>query len=109
MSKTWRWFLAAIVALIVTFSGLLWDVAIHSREHGHVVEESLFNLSNPGHVVFGLGLVLTALVTLMGFTVSWLGERRPEATWQMVSVPAGLWLGVGLVGLITFAALMQAS
>ena len=105
MTRTWIWFLAVVGGLMLILDGLLWDAVIHSREHGHVAEGSLFNLSNPGHVVFGLGLVLTALIALAGLTVSWLKAQRRGAGWQRLYIPAALWLVVGLAGAITASAL----
>ncbi len=107
MSGARTWFLAIVVGLIVTLGGLLWDAIIHSGEHRHPAEESLLDPTNPGHVVFGLGLVLMALITLAGFTVTWLRERRGEVRWYRMSVPAVLWLGVGLAGAVTLAALAR--
>lgn len=107
MSRIWRWFLAIVIGLVFTLGGLFWDAVIHTQEHEHIAAESLLNLRNPGHAVFGLGLVLTTVVVLTGFTVSWLAERRGDVGWQLVSVPAILWLLVGLMGVITLASMAQ--
>ncbi len=81
MTETWRWFLAVVGALMLAFGGLFWDAVIHGGQQHHVAEESLVNLSNPGHVVFGVGLGLTALFTLAGLTVSWSGAGTPDNRW----------------------------
>ncbi len=107
MAKVWRWFLAILGSIVIMLSGLIWDALIHSQELRHLAEESLLDLSNPGHVVFGLGLVLTALIALVGFTASWLEARRWKIGWQKLSVPAVLWLIVGLVAAFTLAALAR--
>ena len=107
MASMQSWFLAILVGLMLTLGGLFWDALIHSQEAGHIAEESLLSLSNPGHVVFGLGLALTALMVLAGFTVGWLRERRPALGWQSLGVPAVLWLMVGMAGAVTLAALAQ--
>ncbi len=105
MIKSWRWFLAVIAGIAVTLGGLFWDAVIHSQEHGHMVEESLLNVSNPGHVVFGLGLALTASVALTGFTASWLKERPSKAVWRKLATPMVLWAGVGATAALTLVAL----
>ncbi len=105
MIKPWRWFLAVIAGISVTLGGLFWDAVIHSQEHGHMVEESLLNVSNPGHVVFGLGLALTAGIALAGFTASWLEERSSATAWRKLSTPLILWTGVALTAVLTLVAL----
>lgn len=109
MTKVWKWFLAILGSIVLTLNGLLWDALIHSHEHGHAAEEALFNMSNPGHVVFGLGLIATAIVTLSACTVSWLRiHPGEEGGWRRLTVPLALWLGVGLMGAITLAVMAQA-
>ena len=107
MYKAWRWFLAVVAGMMLTLGGLFWDAMIHAHEAGHMAEESLLNLSNPGHALFGLGLVLTALIALAGFTASWLQERGVGLRWQRVSVPAVFWLVVGTAGALTLAAMAR--
>ena len=107
MRSTLRWFLAILSGLLVTLGGLAWDALIHSQAPGHALDESLLNLTNPGHVVFGAGLVLTVIMTLLGFTASWLDERRGHKVWQMLSAPVVLWLTLGLAGMITLAVLAE--
>ena len=107
MNKSQKWFLAILGSLLLALGGLFWDAMIHSQEHAHVIEEPLFNLTNPGHVVFGLGFVLAVLITLVGFTVGWLQGRRWNGRWQMFLVPATLWIVMGLAGVITLGILAQ--
>ena len=107
MSRTQRWFLAILGALLLTLGGLAWDALIHSHAPGHALDESLLNLANPGHVVFGVGLVLTVIVTLLAFTSSWLEEWRGRKVWKMLSAPVALWLMLGLTGVITLALLTE--
>jgi hypothetical protein len=52
-----------------------------------------------------MGLVLTAVVTLAGLTVSWLHEGPPNRRWHVTSLPASLWAVVGLAGVATLMAL----
>lgn len=107
MRRTQRWFLAILGGLMLTLGGLAWDALIHSQAQGHTIDESLLNLANPGHVVFGAGLVLTVIMTLLGFTTSWLEGQRGRGVWKMLSVPAVLWLMMGLAGMITLAVLSE--
>ncbi len=105
MTKPWRWFLAVILGISVTLGGLFWDAAIHSQEHGHISEESLLNLSNPGHVTFGLGLALTACIALAGFTTSWRRARPAATAWKSLTVPLALWAAIGVTAALTLLAL----
>ncbi len=105
MNRPWKWFLMVIYSVMVTLSGLFWDALIHSQEHVHV-NESLLTWSNPGHVLFGLGLILTSLTALAGFTASWLSER-PTGNLQRVTAPALAWVVIGLAGAITLVALSR--
>src|SRR5512141_1705832 len=107
MNKSQKWCLAILGSLLLALGGLFWDAMIHSQEHAHMIEEPLFNLTNPGHVIFGLGFVLAVLITLVGFTVGWLQGRRWSGRWQMLSIPATLWIAMGLAGVITLVALAR--
>src|SRR5512136_1723569 len=98
MKRTQRWFLATLGSMMLTLGGLAWDALIHSQAQGHALDESLLNLSNPGHIIFGAGLVLTVIITLLGFTAIWLEGQRGRKVWKMLSVPVVLWLMMGLAG-----------
>ncbi len=57
-------FLVAAVGVVISLAGLIWDAQIHILEHGSLAIEPLINLSepaatNPGHLVFGAGFLLT--------------------------------------------------
>ncbi len=109
--KTQVWFLAIIASVLITLAGLAWDALIHAQDHAHLVAEALFDPSNPfanpGHVVFGLGLGLTSLFALLGFTSAWLEGNRWGHWQRALLVPAFLWLIVGLAGTVTLAVLAQ--
>ncbi len=107
MFKPWRWFLAVILGISVTLGGLFWDAVIHSQEHGHMLEESLLSVSNPGHVVFGLGLALTACFALAGFSASWLIERSPATAGRKIAAPVVLGVVVGVTAALTLVALAR--
>ena len=107
MRRAQRWFLAILGGLLLTLGGLAWDALIHSHAQGHAIEESLLNLANPGHVVFGAGLVLTVIMTLLGCTTIWLEGQPGRKVWKMLPVPVVLWLVMGLAGMITLAVLAE--
>jgi hypothetical protein len=56
-------------------------------------------VSNPGYALFGMGHVPTVLITLPGFTASWLGHRVPETSWLRRAVPAMIRVNLGLIEL----------
>ena len=107
MRRSQRWFLGILSGLLLALGGLAWDALIHSHAQGHALDESLLNLANPGHVVFGAGLVLAVITTLLGFTTSWLEDQRGRKAWRMLLVPAVLWLITGSAGMIALAALAE--
>ncbi len=102
MRKALGWFLVDASSVSIMLGGLLWDVQVHAASTLHS-DEVLLDLSNPlgnpPHVLIALGLVLTVLVTLGGFTASWLEERGWKLRWQSVAVPLALWAAMGVAGL----------
>ncbi len=102
MRKALGWFLAEAIGVSIMLGGLLWDVQVHAASTIHS-DEVLLNLSNPlgnpPHALIALGLVVTVLVTLGGFTASWLEERSAKIKWPALVVPLALWAAVGTTGL----------
>ncbi len=102
MCKALGWFLANAIGVSIMLGGLLWDVRVHAASTIHS-DEVLLDLSNPlgnpPHALIALGLVMTVLVTLGGFTASWLEERSPKFKWQALAVPLALWAAMGAAGL----------
>lgn len=98
-------FLTAALGSIVSMLGLIWDARIHMFEHGSMAEP-LINLSeplatNPGHIVFGLGFLLTMLSCLAGFAGTWiqLHQQQPSRpSWQALALPLALALLTGATG-----------
>ncbi len=102
MRKALGWFLAQAIGVSIMLGGLLWDVQVHAASTIHS-DEVLLDLSNPlgnpPHALIALGLVLTVLVTLGGFTAAWLEERGWKLRWQTLAVPLALWAAMGAAGL----------
>ncbi len=109
MRKALGWFLAQAIAVSIMLGGLVWDVQVHAASHIHA-NEVLFDLSdplgNPPHALFGLGLVLMVLVTLGGFTASWLEEMGKKGL--SFAVPLALWAAMGIAGLAMVVILQRA-
>ncbi len=102
-----RLFLTASLGNLISMAGLIWDAHIHIVEHGTLLLEPLFNLSeplatNPGHLVFGLGFLITIASSLLGFTGTWLQQRQTAGSrlaWRALRLPLAMSLltaGVGL-------------
>ncbi len=102
MRKALGWFLANAIGVSLMLGGLLWDVQVHATSHIHA-DEVLLDLSNPlgnpPHALIVLGVILTALTTLGGFTAAWLEERGWKLKWQTLAVPLALWAAMGVTGL----------
>ncbi len=102
MRKALGWFLAVAFGVSVMLGGLLWDVQTHAASTLHTDEALLVlshPLANPPHALIALGLVLTVLATLGGFTASWFEERGWKPRWRSVAVPLALWAAMGITGL----------
>ncbi|HEX5939939.1 MAG TPA: hypothetical protein VFZ12_06230, partial [Dehalococcoidia bacterium] len=88
--------LAGVVTLL---AGLAWDAVLHEADPELAAEEGIFTLSNPGHILFGLGIAITvagSLAFLYG---------RYVATGRMVTLlPAG---GLLALGSVSFVAAMS--
>ena len=110
-----RIFLTAVIGIILSMGGLIWDAQIHILEHGSLALEPLLNLSepaatNPGHLVFGLGFLLTAASVLAGFTRTWIQTHPKVGSRQFARVlvlPFVVSLVLGIAGLATIFFLGQ--
>ncbi len=111
MRKALGWFLADAIGVSIMLGGLLWDVRVHAASHIHT-DEVLLNLSNPlgnpPHALIALGLVVTVLATLGGFSASWLAEHGWKLKWQVIAVPLALWAAMGITGLAMVVAISNA-
>jgi hypothetical protein len=102
-----RLFLTAALGVMVSLAGLVWDAQIHIQEHGSLILEPLLNLSepaatNPGHLVFGFGFLLTAAAVLAGFSLTWMKTHVGSGhrlTWRAIALPLALSIALGVVGI----------
>jgi len=70
-SQAATWFVLAIAGMLTVFVGLGIDAWKHNNGAG---EEALLSLSNPGHLVAGIGIIATSLSALAGLTVGLLRD-----------------------------------
>src|SRR5262245_26716947 len=76
LTEPMTWFALAVVGMVVVFIGLGIDAWRHNNG---AEEESLLSLGNPGHLVAGIGLVVTSAAILAGFSIAALkGVRTAE-------------------------------
>jgi hypothetical protein len=94
------WFGIAVVGMVIVFVGLGVDAWRHNNG---AEEETLLSLGNPGHLIAGIGLLVTALATLFGFSVSALHgvDTARDAIRRFVPVTAA-WAIVAAVGICTY-------
>jgi hypothetical protein len=91
------WFAAALTGMIVVFGGLAVDGWRHNNGAG---EESLTSLSNPGHLIAGIGLLITSIAALGGLSVSMLRNvRTPELAIRRFVPVTVAWVAVAAIGI----------
>src|SRR5215207_8746764 len=97
-SRLLRMVLVGAGGLVLLVVGLAWDAVLHARDPGLAAEEGVFALSNPGHLLAGVGIALVA-VGLAGALATLVLDARGD---RPLSTPAR----VGLAGAAVTLALV---
>jgi hypothetical protein len=97
-SRLLRMVLVGAGGLVLLVAGLAWDAVLHARDPGLAAEEGVFALSNPGHLLAGIGIALVAvgLAGALAILVLESRGRRPGSTPARLGL-AGAVLALALV------------
>jgi hypothetical protein len=71
--------------LALLLVGLAWDAVLHARDPGLATEESVFTPSNPGHLLAGAGIAVTAVALVAALATLVLARREPRPPTAPVS------------------------
>jgi hypothetical protein len=93
-----RMVLVGAGGLVLLVGGLVWDAVLHARDPGLAASEGVFALSNPGHLLAGIGIALVAVGLAAALAILVLEARgaRPGSARARFGV-AGAALALALV------------
>src|SRR5215831_16717674 len=83
MRRTAAFLSAGLLGVVALLGGLALDSYLHARDPSLAHREGLFTLSNPGHVLLGIGIALV-VVGVVGAAYT--------------ALPYGVWVRRGLLG-----------
>jgi hypothetical protein len=98
-SRVLRFLVLGAGGLALLLAGLGFDAVAHARDPGLAAEEGVFTLSNPGHLLAGIGIGVV-VVGLAGALATLVLARRG---WRPLSTPARLGLAGGALALALLA------
>jgi hypothetical protein len=87
-----RMVLVGAGGLVLLVGGLVWDAVLHARDPGLAASEGVFALSNPGHLLAGIGIALVAVGLTAALAILVLEARgaRPRTGPARLGVAGGV-------------------